>query len=209
MTCLTIGHITSGVAVSQHTVPFKHHSDIPCIVVCREPRVGWPRPDWRSQGQPFRRCGALHTRDCPQRAGQSSPSALHPYRAAQPICTFSLEVWLISGKDPCLLVCLLQGHALFVRQAGGYLPCPQVDFTGGFNAFLGAAYGLGSSTIEEVYGAAFGKPCTHAHRQTPAGWLCTVTQLAACCMRIICALLKVGCVGCNSCMWGLACLHSV
>ncbi|DBA90435.1 TPA: hypothetical protein ACH3X1_003706 [Trebouxia sp. C0004] len=48
-----------------------------------------------------------------------------------------------------------QGHALFVRQAGGYLPCPQVDFTGGFNGFLGAAYGLGDSTIEEVYGSPF------------------------------------------------------
>ncbi|DBA66091.1 TPA: hypothetical protein ACH3X2_003093 [Trebouxia sp. C0005] len=48
-----------------------------------------------------------------------------------------------------------QGHALFVRQAGGYLPCPLVDFTGGFNAFFGAAYGLGNSTIEEVYGSAF------------------------------------------------------
>ncbi|KAA6426930.1 MAG: hypothetical protein FRX49_03254 [Trebouxia sp. A1-2] len=47
-----------------------------------------------------------------------------------------------------------QGHALFVRQAGGYLPCPLVDFTGGFNAFFGAAYGLGDSTIEEVYGSA-------------------------------------------------------
>ena len=50
----------------------------------------------------------------------------------------------------------MQGHALFVRQAGGYLPCPLVDFTGGFNAFFGAAYGLGNSTIEEVYGSAFG-----------------------------------------------------
>ena len=50
----------------------------------------------------------------------------------------------------------LQGHALFVRQAGGVLPCPQVDFTGGFNGFLGAAYGLGDSTVEEVFGAAFG-----------------------------------------------------
>ncbi len=50
----------------------------------------------------------------------------------------------------------MQGHALFVRQAGGYLPCPQIDFTGGFNGFFGAAYGLGNSTIEEVYGSPFG-----------------------------------------------------
>ncbi len=58
--------------------------------------------------------------------------------------------------EPCL-ACVVQGHALFVRQAGGVLPCPQVDFTGGFNGFLAAAYNLGNSTIEEVYGSAFGK----------------------------------------------------
>ena len=49
----------------------------------------------------------------------------------------------------------MQGHALFVRQAGGTLPCPLVDFTGGFNGFMAAAYGLGNNTVEEVYGAAF------------------------------------------------------
>lgn len=36
------------------------------------------------------------------------------------------------------------------------LPCPQVDFTGGFNAFFGAAYGLVNSSIEATYGTAFG-----------------------------------------------------
>ncbi len=77
------------------------------------------------------------------------------------------------------MLTLLQGHALFVRQAGGYLPCPQVDFTGGFNGFLGAAYGLGNSTIEEVYGSPFGKS---------AMFCCTLnssaisTLLSACCM---------------------------
>ena len=48
-----------------------------------------------------------------------------------------------------------QGHALFVRQAGGVLPCPQVDFTGGFNGFLAAAYGLGNTTVEEKFGSPF------------------------------------------------------
>ena len=64
----------------------------------------------------------------------------------------------VNAKLPCAEHCCftLQGHALFVRQAGGVLPCPQVDFTGGFNGFLAAAYGLGNSTVEEVYGAAFG-----------------------------------------------------
>ena len=49
----------------------------------------------------------------------------------------------------------MQGHALFVRQAGGVLPCPQVDFTGGFNGFLAAAYGLGNRSVEEVFGSPF------------------------------------------------------
>ena len=49
----------------------------------------------------------------------------------------------------------VQGHALFVRHAGGTLPCPQVDFTGGFNGFMAAAYNLGNSTVEEVYGSPF------------------------------------------------------
>ena len=49
----------------------------------------------------------------------------------------------------------MQGHALFVRQAGGVLPCPQVDFTGGFNGFLAAAYGLGNRSVEEAFGSAF------------------------------------------------------
>ncbi|KAL3144311.1 hypothetical protein ABBQ32_14189 [Trebouxia sp. C0010 RCD-2024] len=48
-----------------------------------------------------------------------------------------------------------QGHALFVRQAGGVLPCPQVDFVGGFNGFLAAAYNLGERSIEEAFGSPF------------------------------------------------------
>ena len=51
-----------------------------------------------------------------------------------------------------------QGHALFTRQAGSTIPCPLVDFTGGFNAFMGAAYGLPAGvTVEEQYGSAFGE----------------------------------------------------
>ena len=51
----------------------------------------------------------------------------------------------------------VQGHALFTRQAGGDLPCPALDFTGGFNQFMAAAYNLTGKTIEEVYGAPFGE----------------------------------------------------
>jgi hypothetical protein len=47
-----------------------------------------------------------------------------------------------------------QGHALFTRHAGSSLPCPLVDFTGGFNAFFAAAYNL-TGTIESVYGRPF------------------------------------------------------
>ena len=38
----------------------------------------------------------------------------------------------------------LQGHAPFTHQAGGTNPCPQVDFTGGFNKFMAAVYGVDS-----------------------------------------------------------------
>lgn len=51
----------------------------------------------------------------------------------------------------------MQGHALFTRQAGGDLPCPALDFTGGFNQFLAAAYNLTGQTVEEKFGAAFGE----------------------------------------------------
>ena len=49
---------------------------------------------------------------------------------------------------------LVQGHALFTRQAGGANPCPVTDPTGGFNAFFARAYGL-SGTVEQTYGSAF------------------------------------------------------
>ena len=49
---------------------------------------------------------------------------------------------------------MLQGHALFTRQAGGANPCPLMDFVGGFNAFFARAYGL-PGTVEETYGQAF------------------------------------------------------
>lgn len=76
-------------------------------------------------------------------------------------CNIALHYWLFI----CLLFallgcasdtrCVMQGHALFVRHAGGVLPCPQVDFTGGFNGFLAAAYGLGNTTVEQQFGSAF------------------------------------------------------
>ena len=57
----------------------------------------------------------------------------------------------------------MQGHALFTRQAGGDLPCPVLDFYGGFNQFFGAAYGLHGQTVEQAFGAPFGesRPMQH------------------------------------------------
>ncbi|DBB03426.1 hypothetical protein WJX82_005723 [Trebouxia sp. C0006] len=49
-----------------------------------------------------------------------------------------------------------QGHALFTRQAGSTIPCPLVDFDGGFNDFMAAAYGLADGvTVEQQYGSAY------------------------------------------------------
>ena len=49
---------------------------------------------------------------------------------------------------------LLQGHALFTRQAGGANPCPPTDPVGGFNAFFARAYGL-NGTVQDAFGSAF------------------------------------------------------
>ena len=46
---------------------------------------------------------------------------------------------------------------MFTRHAGSSQPCPLVDFTGGWNKWLAAAYGLGDKTIKEEYGAPFGE----------------------------------------------------
>ena len=52
-----------------------------------------------------------------------------------------------------------QGHALFTRQAGSTIPCPLVDFDGGFNDFMAAAYGLADGvSVADQFGSAFGKP---------------------------------------------------
>ena len=51
-----------------------------------------------------------------------------------------------------------QGHALFTRQAGSTIPCPLVDFDGGFNDFMAAAYGLAAGvSVADQYGSAFGE----------------------------------------------------
>lgn len=55
---------------------------------------------------------------------------------------------------PAFRLPLLQGHALFTRQAGGANPCPVTDVVGGFNQFFARAFGL-NETIEQAYGSAF------------------------------------------------------
>ena len=50
-----------------------------------------------------------------------------------------------------------QGHALFTRAAGSQIPCPQLDFEGGWNKYMAAVYQLPSNeTIKSKFGAAFG-----------------------------------------------------
>ena len=76
-------------------------------------------------------------------AGPSAKLACSPHTArdSQPSCP---------TRSP------VQGHALFTRAAGSTIPCPAIDFVGGFNQFLAAAYGLPEgTTIEEEFGAAF------------------------------------------------------
>lgn len=50
-----------------------------------------------------------------------------------------------------------QGHALLTRAAGSSLPCPAIDFTGGFSKFYAAAYGLPrtDSAIRDRFGRDF------------------------------------------------------
>ena len=50
-----------------------------------------------------------------------------------------------------------QGHALFTRAAGSQLPCPQIDFEGGWNKYFAAVYQLPSNeTIKSKFGEDFG-----------------------------------------------------
>ena len=51
----------------------------------------------------------------------------------------------------------MQGHALLTRQAGSALPCPAIDFTGGFSKFYAAAFGLRptETAIREKFGRDF------------------------------------------------------
>lgn len=49
-----------------------------------------------------------------------------------------------------------QGHALFTRHAGSDIPCPAIDFVGGWNKWMAAAYNLPDGvTIEQQFGSAF------------------------------------------------------
>ena len=51
----------------------------------------------------------------------------------------------------------VQGHALMTRQAGSILPCPAIDFTGGFSKFFAAAFHLPhtDTAIREKFGSDF------------------------------------------------------
>ena len=53
---------------------------------------------------------------------------------------------------------MVQGHALFTRQAGSTIPCPVIDFVGGFNGYFASAYNLpAGTTIKDKFGKDFGE----------------------------------------------------
>ena len=96
-------------------------------------------------------------------AGWSSPEAIPP---GPPRTHVPLLCKRGQGRErhgwAALLACsdavpLLQGHALFARHAGGTNPCPAIDFTGGFNQFYAAAFGLPitSDAVAKHFGRAF------------------------------------------------------
>lgn len=71
------------------------------------------------------------------------------------------------------LSCLVQGHALMTRHAGSANPCPLIDFDGGFNAWMAAAFNLPKGqTVEQKFGKPFGKTLMSLLTQFPAHWLC-------------------------------------
>ena len=56
------------------------------------------------------------------------------------------------------MLCMLQGHALYTRQAGSTIPCPYVDYDKGFNAVFARAYGLkDGETIAKLFGSDWGE----------------------------------------------------
>ena len=71
--------------------------------------------------------------------------------------------WLPSYTLPATIditsvVWLLQGHALYTRQAGSTIPCPYVDYDKGFNAVFARAYGLkDGETIAKLFGSDWGE----------------------------------------------------
>lgn len=52
----------------------------------------------------------------------------------------------------------LQGHALMTRHSGSANPCPLIDFDGGFNDWMAAAFNLPKGqTVEQKFGKPFGE----------------------------------------------------
>jgi hypothetical protein len=73
---------------------------------------------------------------------------------------------------------LVQGHALFTRQAGSTIPCPVIDLVGGFNGYFASAYNLpAGTTIKDKFGKDFGG----CWRQIWMGLLWTVAVLLPAC----------------------------
>ena len=78
------------------------------------------------------------------------------FRVAACCCAFC-------GTAPQHALWLIQGHALYTRQAGSTIPCPYVDYDKGFNAVFARAYGLkDGETISKLFGKDWGKLDPHS-----------------------------------------------
>ena len=66
---------------------------------------------------------------------------------------------------------VLQGHALYTRQAGSTIPCPYVDYDKGFNAVFARAYGLkDGETISKLFGSDWGMLEMHCMLHCMTRW---------------------------------------
>ena len=80
-------------------------------------------------------------------------------------------------QDLTSLIWLMQGHALYTRQAGSTIPCPYVDYDKGFNAVFARAYGLqDGETIAKLFGSDWGETAFPYCLWTQTASLCAVAS---------------------------------
>ena len=122
--------------------------------------LSWPMPS--SVSEPGGRFSCMPRDMAERNAGVLQfAERVHGAVAADIFRTGEVGFVDVNSASAAQMLLLLQGHVLFTRQAGGMLPCPLVDFTGGFNGFLAAAYGV--SSVQAAFGAPFSvsSACLH------------------------------------------------